>query len=114
MFQFLRAQVSPKMVALFAMVAWSIWERRNRGRERQKTWGIDAVFHRASKLLKEFQDAHKRVPWVATCIEDIRWKPPTYGLYKINFNGALFADQACEGFRVVIRDSEGQIIGALS
>ena len=57
---------------------------------------------------------HKKVPWVAAHSEDIRWKPPTYGLYKINFDGALFANQACAGLTVVIRDSEGQIIGALS
>ena len=53
-FQFLREKVSPKMVALFAIVAWSIWKRRNRRRERQKTWGIDAIFSWASELLKEF------------------------------------------------------------
>ena len=57
---------------------------------------------------------HKKVPQVAAYSEDIRWKPPTYGLYKINFDGALFADQACASLGVVIRDSEGQIIGALS
>ena len=83
------------------------------GGKRQKTWGIDAIFSRASELLKEFQDVHKKVPQVAARSEDIRWKPPTYGLYKINFDGALFADQACAGLGVVIRDSEGQIIRAL-
>ena len=53
-FQFLREKVSPKMVALFAIVAWSIWKRRNRRRERQKTWGINVVFSRVWELLKEF------------------------------------------------------------
>ena len=113
-FQFLREKVSPKMVALFAIVAWSIWKCSNRRRERQKTWGIDAIFSWASELLKEFQDVNKKVPQVVARSEDIRWKPPAYGLYKINFDGALFADQACAGLGVVIRDSEGQIIGALS
>ena len=46
--------------------------------------------------------------------EDLRWKPPNSGLYKINFNGALFLDQGCAGLGVVIRDSDGLIIAALS
>ena len=46
--------------------------------------------------------------------EDLRWKPPDFGLYKINFDSAVFADQVSAGIRVVIRDWEGQIIAALS
>ena len=46
--------------------------------------------------------------------EDLRWKPPDFGLYKINFDGALFADQGSAGLGVVMRDWEGQVIGALS
>ncbi|XP_023898548.1 uncharacterized protein LOC112010439 [Quercus suber] len=45
---------------------------------------------------------------------DSRWKPPASGLYKINFDGAFFEEQACVGLNVVIRDSVGLIIGALS
>ncbi|KAK7845071.1 hypothetical protein CFP56_010009 [Quercus suber] len=36
------------------------------------------------------------------------------GLYKVNFDGAVFEDQACAGLGVVIRDLAGLIIGALS
>ena len=39
--------------------------------------------------------------------EDLRWKPPDFGLYKINFDGALFADQGSAGLGVVMRDWEG-------
>ncbi|XP_065623665.1 uncharacterized protein LOC136065005 [Quercus suber] len=39
---------------------------------------------------------------------------PNESLYKINFDGAIFEDQACAGLDVVIRDSAGLIIGALS
>ena len=35
-------------------------------------------------------------------------------MYKINFDGALFEEQACAGLGVVIRDSAGLIIGVLS
>ena len=46
--------------------------------------------------------------------EIVKWSPPVEGLYKINFDGAIFEDQACAGLGVVIRDSAGLIIGALS
>ena len=68
----------------------------------------------ASDLLKEFHDVHKKVPRLAVCSNDSRWTPLASGLYKINFDGALFEEQACAGLGVVIRDSAGLIIGALS
>ena len=44
-FRFLCGEVSSKLVELFAMIAWSIWERQNRVRKRQKLWGNDEVCH---------------------------------------------------------------------
>ena len=41
--------------------------------------------------------------------EDLQWKLHDFGLYKINFDGALFADQGSAGLGVVIRDWEGQV-----
>ena len=43
-----------------------------------------------------------------------KWSPPDEGLYKINFDGAIFEDQACVGLGVVIRDLAGLNIGAFS
>ena len=57
---------------------------------------------------------HKKARWVVDHMEDLRWKPPNFGLYKTNFDGALFAAQVNAGIGVVIRDWEGQIIAALS
>ena len=36
--------------------------------------------------------------------EDLRWKPPDFGLYKINFDGDFFANQGSAGLGVVICD----------
>ena len=57
---------------------------------------------------------NKKARGVVNHSEDLWWKPPDYGLYKINFDGAQFVDQASAGLGVVIRDWEGQIIAALS
>ena len=34
------AETSPNVVALFSMVAWCIWVRRNKLREKQPVWGV--------------------------------------------------------------------------
>ena len=46
--------------------------------------------------------------------EIARWSLPVKGLYKVNFDRAIFEDQACARLGVVIRDSARLIIGALS
>ena len=45
---------------------------------------------------------------------EARWKPPGAGLFKINFNGAVFADRSLAGLGIVIRDEFGLIIVTLS
>ena len=66
------------------MVAWSIWERRNRLRVGQSSWKIDEVVQRASELLHKFQDVQTPVRRAVGRSEDLRWKPPDVGLYKIS------------------------------
>lgn len=112
--QFLCSHGSSNLFTRFAMVAWSVWEHRNRFRVGQKTWRVDEVAQWASELLQEFQDMHKKARRVVDHSEDLQWKPPNFGLFKINFGGALFAAQVSAGIGVVIRDWEGQIIAALS
>ena len=42
------------------------------------------------------------------------WKPPSPGLFKINFDGATFEYLNQAGIGVVIRDEHGLVIVALS
>ena len=44
----------------------------------------------------------------------MRWTRPLDGLYKVNFDTALFEGSGCGGIGVTIRDSSGVIIGTLS
>ena len=114
LFQFLCSHGSSNLIALFAMAAWGIWERRNRVREGQKTWGSNLVMHRALELLQEYRDVQSVNPRMAVRRMDLRWKPPDSGVYKINFDGALFLEQRCAGLGVVVRDSVGLVMAALS
>ena len=42
------------------------------------------------------------------------WLPPPPNQYKANSDGAIFKDSGTAGFGVVMRDSEGMVIAALS
>jgi len=72
------------------------------------------VVDKALELLQEFHDVHKKYPRMSLPSEIVKWSPQVEGLYKINFDGAIFEDQACARLGVVIRDSIGLINGALS
>ena len=44
------------------------------------------------------------VPRMVVQSMDLCWKSLELGFYKVNFDGALFLDQRCAGFGVVVRD----------
>ncbi|KAK9988485.1 hypothetical protein SO802_028724 [Lithocarpus litseifolius] len=105
---------SPTFAALFSMVAWSIWIRRNRLRERQHVWEVGKTVRRARDLLQEFWDVQERPTWPLVQRTEQKWAPPVAGIYKFNFDGAIFESSARAGLGVVVRDAEGMIIAALS
>ena len=70
--------------------------------------------HRASELLQEYRDVQLVNPRMAVRSMDLHWKPPNLGVYKVNFDGALFLDQGCADLGVVVRDSAGLVMAALS
>ena len=86
---------------LFAMVAWSVWFRRNKLRCNEQSLPIHEVFESASTLLSKFQQKlHICGPKPKLALA--RWKPPTPGEMKANFAGAVFVDLGEAGVGVVI------------
>lgn len=51
---FVLSETSPSIAALLTMVAWCIWVRRNKVRERQQVWDVGEIVKRAWDLLQEF------------------------------------------------------------
>ncbi|XP_050289981.1 uncharacterized protein LOC126728155 [Quercus robur] len=96
------------------MIAWAIWERRNRKRLLQLVWDVGDVVSRALDFLREFIDIQKHPLHRPVPKEVIKWSPPDESVYKINFNGAVFEEQGSAGLGVVVRDSTGLVISALS
>ncbi|KAK7859521.1 hypothetical protein CFP56_005977 [Quercus suber] len=68
----------------------------------------------APEISNKAQAGKVHRPWVNGQREEIKWKPPGAGLFKINFDGVVFEELALAGLGVVIRDSSGLIIAALS
>ena len=44
--------------AMFAMMAWCLWQRQNRIRERQPSWSLHDIGDRAEEMVREFWDVH--------------------------------------------------------
>lgn len=110
---FVLSKTSPNMATLFSMVVWCIWVRRNKIREGQQVWDVGDTVKRARDLLQEFWDVDSHQYRSATTWAVTKWQPPPSCLFKINFDGAVFANLGWVGLGVVIRDSEGQILAAL-
>ena len=47
-------------------------------------------------------------------VHPTHWLPPSPNQYKVNSDGAIFQDSGSTGLGVVVRDSEGMVIAALS
>ena len=101
-------------VALFSTIAWSIWQRRNKMRVQQPSWPLHEISKRAKDLVVEFFDIHKQPPRSAVQGPRVRWTKPLEDFYKVNFDAALFDTNNMVGIGMVIRDCNGNIIGALS
>ena len=112
--EFVLLNASSKSAALFSMIAWCVWQRRNRIREKQPTWEVVDIVKTAAELLQEFHDVQKQSSRNIIQRDETCWKTPNPEIYKINFDGAIFEDSELVGLGVVIRDSAGLIIAALN
>ena len=83
-------------------------------RERQPVWDVGDTMKRVRELLQEFNDVQD-IPTRSVILRvETRWQPPGAGLFKINFDGAVFEDRKLAGLGTVIRDESRLIIAALS
>ena len=101
---------------LLAVLFWSIWEKRNTDRERGCVSSLHDIRSRAVHFLQEFASAQlaTRHLHVSGPAQRVRWTPPISPHYKVNYDGALFNDLGAVGLGVIIRDSDGCVIGALA
>ena len=101
-------------VALFSTMAWCLWQRCNRMRMKQSVWPLHEIGDRAKGLVLEFFDVNKPEARMRVHSPPTRWVPPEDGLYKVNYDVAIFDSLGYTGLGDVIRDCTSQIIIALS
>ena len=76
---------------LFAVVAWFIWNHRNKLRLNEKGLASDRILQVAMSYLSNFQ---VKIPKAVSKPPKghIRWRPPTGERYKTNYDGAVFSE----------------------
>ncbi|OMO56999.1 hypothetical protein COLO4_35519 [Corchorus olitorius] len=94
--------------------AWTIWNDRNLelhdGHRRNPSEVVEFI----RSYLLEFQRCQQAVTTRSVIVEQVRWKAPARGIYKINFDGGFQASSRLGGFGAVARDSEGKVLGAIA
>ncbi|XP_075662925.1 uncharacterized protein LOC142632390 [Castanea sativa] len=108
------AQKIPRLTKLFAYIAWSIWHNRNAQRVGTTTLPLRNIYSDAVDRLQEFQMTQDSSLLQRTMAQPTHWLPPPPSQYKANCDGAIFQDTSSAGLGVVVRDSDGFVIKALS
>ena len=98
---------------LFATTVWGIWNNTNQVRHRGQCKSYEAIVKATADYLNEYQAANMSSEHFAIP-EEVRWRPPKQGWYKVNTDGAIFEDIKSCSVGVVIRNEKGELMGALS
>ena len=98
---------------LFAVTAWNIWNNRNKFKHEGTSKEPNRIAREVRKYGLEIKGSQLPRPHNKALVRN-QWKPPREGRYKVNVDGANFANLGCCGVGVVIRNEEGLIMGAMS
>ena len=98
---------------MFAVVAWFVWNRRNKLRLKEPSLDKSKIFNAAVQYLSEFQ---LKFPMkvAKSLVIKTKWSPPLGESYKTNYDGAVFEDSGEAGIGVVVCNANGEVIAALS
>ena len=97
----------------FATTAWCIWKNRNSLKFEGRGKAVKVIVKEAELLVEEFRSGNTREK-LPVVVRTQAWRPPREGWYKANVDGAVFKETNSCGIGVVIRNDQGQIMGAMS
>ena len=98
---------------IFAISAWLLWNRRNSIHFHRPIRPLNQVFSEAARILQDFLEAHDDAPAIVWNLVQHKWFALAQPQYKANFDEAIFKSIDSAGLGVIIRDTNGAVIGAL-
>lgn len=98
---------------LFFASTWAIWYNRNQIIHNKAGFSSKQVWQTAQSTMEDFTEAATTDLSFRRLVPS-KWEPPSPGFYKINVDGATAEHDRYSSVCVVIRDSKGQLVAALS
>ncbi|KAF3971579.1 hypothetical protein CMV_004842 [Castanea mollissima] len=87
--------------------------QRNQVRTQQSFPPLNQLAQVAHDRYAEFR-ALKPAPSPSRPKRRAQWKPPDQDTFKINFDGAIFAEEKCSGLAVIIRNQKGLVMASMA
>ncbi|BFG41108.1 hypothetical protein CerSpe_273820 [Prunus speciosa] len=107
--------IPPVKQSLFAFTEWVLWNERNGVLFGSQPTPPGILVQHAKDYDDEFTRSlvvnHRSL---SSPIHDVQWHPPTDGFFKLNVDGAADLATGDRGAGVIVRDSQGNLVGALA
>ena len=98
---------------MFAVVAWFVWNRRNKIWLKEPSLDKSKIFSAAAQYLSAFQLKFPMKVDKSLAIAT-KWSPPLGKEYKTDYDGAVFEDSSEARIGVVVRNATDEVLAALS
>ena len=96
------------------MAAWSIWNRRNALHFGCSALPVDRICSSVGNFWQEFLASQEKELVLPSPPSMQHWCPLAFDMCKVNYDAAVFRSLNLASLGVVLRDSSGAVVGALS
>ena len=105
----------PRFVGAYNSYMLGDWKNKNKVFHGGKGRVGRAITRSSLRLLEEFEIVNEDPQATrVSAPEVVKWRPPRPDCYKVNVDGVVFSKRKQVGIGVVIRDSGGVVVAALS
>ena len=86
---------------------WAIWNSRNKANFDNQTWVVDRVWSFINQNTMELDESMglvKGTREIMTIQQPTRWRPPAFGIFKLNVDAAQSKDMLRARVGAILRD----------